>query len=112
VQTGLQPVQPAVTALPGQRGRKVAVADAPDAFHSVTLSVDGATYTADLWRANGSQWRLLAVEVHGLPPVQPARKDYPSCQSSLEAAERIAQDVLSDAPAIQAFAQHKERRRT
>lgn len=90
----------------------MAVVSAPESFHSVTLSVDGATYTADIWRGGGSQWRLLSVEVYGFPPLTGSKADYPSCRASLEAAEQLALSVLHDAPAVQAFAQHQRRRRT
>lgn len=76
----------------------MAVASAPESFHSVTLSVDGTTYTSNLWRGSGAQWRLLSVEVHGLPLVSGSKIDYPSCRASLEAAEAIAKDVMEQAP--------------
>lgn len=38
------------------------VATAPESLHSVTLSVDGVNYTANIWRGSGTQWRVLSVE--------------------------------------------------
>ena len=73
----------------------MAVGSAPESFHSVTLSVDGHTYTANIWRGGADQWRLLSVEVHALARVAAGKSDYSSCRASLEAAEQLARDTIS-----------------
>lgn len=61
--------------------------EAPESFHSVTLSVDRQSYTAHLWRGGATQWRLLSVEVCGIAVTELHRSDFASCRASLEAAE-------------------------
>jgi len=61
--------------------------EAPESFHSVTLSVDRQSYTAHLWRGGATHWRLLSVEVGGIAVASLERADYISCRDSLEAAE-------------------------
>lgn len=73
----------------------MAVGSAPESFHSVTLSVDGHAYTANIWRGSADLWRLLSVEVHGFSRVATGVSDFASCRASLEAAEQMAKDVLS-----------------
>ncbi len=68
----------------------MAVASAPESFHSVTLSVDGHAYTANIWRGGHSQWRLLSVDLSGERFVQMEKRDYESCHAVLEAAELVA----------------------
>lgn len=75
----------------------MAVGSAPESFHSVTLSVDGQTYTANIWRGSAHLWRLLSVEVHGMAQVAAGKQDFASCRSSLESAEQIAKDLLAGA---------------
>lgn len=73
----------------------MAVGSAPESFHSVTLSVDGQTYTANIWRGSATLWRLLSVEVHGLARVEAGKQDCASCRASLEAAEQLAKETLT-----------------
>lgn len=60
---------------------------APESFHSVTLSIDRQSYTANIWRGGATQWRLLSVEVGGMAVPELDRRDFASCRASLEAAE-------------------------
>lgn len=69
----------------------MAVGRAPESFHSVTLSVDGWAYTADLWRGGAHQWRVLAVHVHGHGRFSVTKDDFSSCRDALEAAEHLVQ---------------------
>ena len=68
----------------------MAVGSAPESFHSVTLSVDGHGYTANIWRGGATQWRLLSVDLCGERFVQIEKRDYESCHAVLEAAEMVA----------------------
>ncbi|GEM_PF-1642370 len=61
--------------------------EAPESFHSVTLSVNRQSYTAHLWRGGATQWRLLSVEIGGIAVPALERADFISCRDSLAAAE-------------------------
>ena len=74
----------------------MAVGRAPESFHSVTLSVDGRAYTANLWRGGAYQWRVLAVDIHGYGRFVIAKDDFPSCRDALGAAERLVQQLALD----------------
>lgn len=70
----------------------MAVGSAPESFHSVTLSVDGHAYTANIWRGGPEQWRLLSVDMAGERFVEIEKRDYESCHAVLEAAELVAKE--------------------
>ncbi len=69
---------------------------APESFHSVTLSVHGSghPYTANIWRGSAKQWRLLSVDVHHFAVVEVQSGPFGSCRSALEEAERVAIQAL------------------
>lgn len=69
--------------------------EAPESFHSVTLSMDHQSYTANIWRGGAKQWRLLSVEVGGIAVPELDRGDFASCRASLEAAERAVLAFLA-----------------
>lgn len=69
--------------------------EAPESFHSVTLSIDRQSYTAHLWRGGSTQWRLLSVEIGGIPVTALERADFTSCRASLEAAESAVLSVVA-----------------
>jgi hypothetical protein len=70
--------------------------EAPESFHSVTLSIERHSYTAHLWRGGPAQWRLLSVEVCGVAIPVLERVDFASCRASLEAAERAVIAELAE----------------
>lgn len=65
-----------------------------DSFYSVTLSVEGSIYTANISRGGNSLWRLLSIDVPGLDLVEGSPQLHSSCQATLEAAERLAMKAL------------------
>lgn len=70
--------------------------EAPESFHSVTLSIERQSYTAHLWRGGPTQWRLLSVEISGVSMPGLERRDFNSCRASLEAAETAVVAYLSE----------------
>lgn len=65
-----------------------------ESFHSVTLSVDGSNYTANIWRGGETLWRVLSVDAQGVDLVEGLPQLHTSCQAALEAAERLAMETL------------------
>lgn len=80
---------------------EMATDQAPESFHSVTLSVHGSghPYTANIWRGSANQWRLLSVDVHRSATVEVHMPPFGSCRSALEQAERVAIEVLANGSA-------------
>lgn len=74
----------------------MATDQAPESFHSVTLSVHGSghPYTANIWRGGATQWRLLSVNVHYCGVVEVQSGPFGSCRTALEEAERVAIEKL------------------
>lgn len=66
-------------------------------LHSVSLTVAGRSYTANIWRGSADEWRLLSVEVHGAGFIDNLKITQPSCRAVLEAAEGVAQNLLAEA---------------
>lgn len=78
----------------------MAVAVAPESFHSVDLSVDGRAYTVHLWRGGAHQWRVLSVDVEGIARSERPMPDETSCQAALESAEQLARDLIESRVAL------------
>lgn len=74
---------------------EMASVQAAESFHSVTLSVSGQSYTANLWRGGSTQWRLLSVSLGSASQVHVQAPPFESCRAALEAAETIAIKVLA-----------------
>lgn len=68
----------------------------PESFHSVTLSVSGRAYTANIWRGGATQWRLLSVRLGGAIQVDVQVPPFQSCRSALEEAEKIAIKAVAE----------------
>ncbi|WP_312320984.1 hypothetical protein [Stenotrophomonas sp.] len=78
----------------------MAVAIAPESFHSIDLSVDGMGYTIQLWRGGAYQWRVLSVDVEGIGKSERPMPDQLSCQAALESAEQMARDLIESRAAL------------
>jgi len=63
---------------------------APESFHSVTLSVAGRGYTANIWRGGATEWKLLSVDVAGGASVKVSKAGFASCRAVLQEAEKVA----------------------
>lgn len=76
---------------------EMATQQAPESFHSVTLSVSGSghPYTANIWRGDARQWRLLSVDVHHCATIEVQSGTFGSCRATLEEAERVAVRALA-----------------
>lgn len=75
---------------------ELASGQAPESFHSVTLSVSGRAYTANIWRGGATQWRLLSVRVGGAIQVEVRVPPFNSCRAALEEAEKIAIKAVAE----------------
>ncbi|MCS4279008.1 hypothetical protein [Stenotrophomonas rhizophila] len=63
---------------------------APESFHSVSLSVSGRGYTANIWRGGATEWGLLSVDIEGGQTVKVNKPKFPSCRAVLQEAEKVA----------------------
>lgn len=69
---------------------------APESFHSVSLSVSGRGYTANIWRGGANEWRLLSVDIEGERTVEVNKLTFPSCRAVLQQAEQVALVGMTD----------------
>lgn len=74
---------------------------APDNSYTVRLSVDGYSYTAELWRASDTGWTLLSVQVESFDAATLNLKRA-TCLDALQAAEKYSRSV------IEAIDQHED----
>lgn len=66
---------------------------APDNSYTVRLSVDGYSYTAELWRASDTDWTLLSVQVENFA-LETLNVKQVSCFDALMAAEEHSRNVI------------------
>ncbi len=74
----------------------MATEQSPESFHSVTLSVSGKSYTANIWRGGPTQWRLLSVKIESSREFEVRLPPFLSCRAALEEAEKIAIKGFAD----------------
>ena len=65
-----------------------------DACYTVALSVDGYSYSAELWRSSETDWTLLSVKV-GPVVAESLNWRASSCLDALTAAEALAKQIVA-----------------
>lgn len=65
-----------------------------DACYTVALSVDGYSYSAELWRNSETDWTLLSVKV-GTVVAESLNWRASSCLGALTVAEALAKQIVA-----------------
>jgi len=65
-----------------------------DACYTVELSVDGYSYSAELWRSGAADWTLLSLKVGDVVAEQ-INWRASSCLGVLTAAEALARQIVA-----------------